>query len=162
MDHLGLTGQATDAAAGPEIEELAGLAGLPNVSVKVTAVPCYSTESHPWPAMHPHLRRIFDLAALYQVRSGSHGATDLSPVTLAAAVHLDLAIPNFGIQEYMGHADETHEVVRTPVHLEDGILDTAEVPGLGVEYDEKAAERFPYDPRYLPVARRLDGSVHDW
>ena len=36
-----------------------------------------------------HLRRIFDLAALYQVRTGSHGATDLSPVTLAAAVHLD-------------------------------------------------------------------------
>jgi mannonate dehydratase len=109
-----------------------------------------------------HLKRIFDLAALYQVRSGSHGATDLSPVTLAAAVQLDLAIPNFGIQEYMAHADETQEVFRTHVHLEDGMLDTAEVPGLGVEYDEKAAERFPYEPRYLPVARRLDGSVHDW
>ena len=62
----------------------------------------------------------------------------------------------------MAHADETHEVFRTHVHLEDGMLDTAEVPGLGVEYDEKAAERFPYEPRYLPVARRLDGSVHDW
>ena len=48
-----------------------------------------------------HLRRIFDLAALYQVRTGSHGATDLSPITLAAAVHLDLTVPNFGIQEYM-------------------------------------------------------------
>jgi L-fuconolactonase len=60
VDHLGLTGQATDAAAGPEIKELAGLAGLPNVSVKVTAVPCYSTESYPWPAMHPHLRRLYD------------------------------------------------------------------------------------------------------
>src|SRR5215218_4852071 len=28
-----------------------------------------------------HLRRIFDLANLYQVRTGSHGATDLSPIT---------------------------------------------------------------------------------
>ena len=64
-----------------------------------------------------HLRRIFDLAALYQVRTGSHGATDLSPVTLAAAVHLDLAVPNFGIQEYMGHAEETAEVFRSGVHL---------------------------------------------
>jgi mannonate dehydratase len=109
-----------------------------------------------------HLKRIFDLAALYHVRSGSHGATDLSPVTLAAAVHLDLVIPNFGIQEYMAHADDTNEVFRTHVHLEDGLLDTAEVPGLGVEYDEKAAARFPYEPRYLPVARRLDGSVHGW
>ena len=64
-----------------------------------------------------HLKRIFDLAALYQVRTGSHGATDLSPVTLAAAVHLDLTVPNFGIQEYMPHADETMEVFRSEVTL---------------------------------------------
>ncbi|MBO0821812.1 MAG: D-galactonate dehydratase family protein, partial [Nocardiopsaceae bacterium] len=50
-----------------------------------------------------HLRRIFALAELYGVRSGSHGPTDVSPVTMAAATHLDLAIPNFGIQEYMRH-----------------------------------------------------------
>ncbi|WP_052864196.1 D-mannonate dehydratase ManD [Streptomyces niger] len=109
-----------------------------------------------------HLRRIFDLAALYQVRTGSHGATDLSPVTLAAAVHLDTAVPNFGIQEYMAHADETGEVFRSGVTFADGMLHVSEEPGLGVEYDEKAAERFPYQARYLPVARRLDGSVHDW
>ena len=64
-----------------------------------------------------HLRRIFDLAALYQVRTGSHGATDLSPISLAAAVHLDIAVPNFGIQEYMPHADETAEVFRSGVTL---------------------------------------------
>lgn len=109
-----------------------------------------------------HLRRIFDLAALYQVRTGSHGATDLSPITLAAAVHVDLTVPNFGIQEYMPHVAETMEVFRTGVTLKDGMLNLSEEPGLGVEYDEKAAERFPYDPKYLPVARRLDGSVHDW
>jgi mannonate dehydratase len=109
-----------------------------------------------------HLRRIFDLAALYQVRTGSHGATDLSPITLAAAVHLDLAVPNFGIQEYMQHAAETMEVFRTGVTFSDGMLDTGDEPGLGVEYDEAAAEHYPYNPKYLPVARRLDGSVHDW
>ncbi|MEU7813460.1 D-mannonate dehydratase ManD [Pseudonocardia sp. NPDC049154] len=109
-----------------------------------------------------HLRRIFDLAALYGVRTGSHGATDLSPVSMAAAVHLDVAVPNFGIQEYMGHADETLEVFRGGPTLAAGMLHPTEVPGLGVEYDEKAAERFPYEARYLPVARRLDGSVHDW
>ncbi|MEU7852486.1 D-mannonate dehydratase ManD [Nonomuraea sp. NPDC049141] len=109
-----------------------------------------------------HLRRIFDLAALYQVRTGSHGATDLSPITLAAAVHVDISVPNFGIQEYMGHADETAEVFRSGVTLSDGMLYPSEEPGLGVEYDEKEAARFPYEARYLPVARRLDGSVHDW
>jgi mannonate dehydratase len=109
-----------------------------------------------------HLRRIFDLASLYHVRTGSHGATDLSPVTLAAAVHVDIAVPNFGIQEYMAHADETMEVFRSEIRFDNGMLHPADVPGLGVEYDEKAAERFPYVRRYLPVARRLDGSVHDW
>ncbi|MEU0951252.1 D-mannonate dehydratase ManD [Streptomyces niveus] len=109
-----------------------------------------------------HLRRIFDLAALYQVRTGSHGATDLSPVSMAAAVHVDIAVPNFGIQEYMGHPEETAEVFRSGVTFADGMLHPSREPGLGVTYDEKAAERFPYQARYLPVARRLDGSVHDW
>ncbi|MFD7655491.1 D-mannonate dehydratase ManD [Actinosynnema sp. NPDC059797] len=109
-----------------------------------------------------HLRRIFDLAALYQVRTGSHGAGDLSPVSMAAAVHVDLAVPNFGIQEHMGHVDGVDEVFRTGVRFADGMLHPSEEPGLGVEYDDEAAARFPYEPRYLPVARRLDGSVHDW
>lgn len=109
-----------------------------------------------------HLRRIFDLAALYQVRTGSHGATDLSPVSLSANVHLDLAVPNFGIQEYMGHPEEAAEVFPGGVTFSDGMLHPSEKPGLGVEYDETAAARFPYEQRYLPVARRLDGSVHDW
>ncbi|ABS03612.1 D-mannonate dehydratase ManD [Kineococcus radiotolerans] len=109
-----------------------------------------------------HLRRIFDLAALHQVRTGSHGATDLSPVSLAAAVHLDLTVPNFGIQEYMEFAPETTEVFRTGTTFTRGSLDVSAAPGLGVEYDDEVAAKFPYEPRYLPVARRLDGSVHDW
>ncbi|SCX44437.1 mannonate dehydratase [Klenkia marina] len=109
-----------------------------------------------------HLRRVFDLASLYQVRTGSHGATDLSPVSLAAAVHLDTTVPNFGIQEYMGFTDETGEVFRSGVTFSKGMLDVSDAPGLGVEYDDEAAARFPYEARYLPVARRLDGSVHDW
>ncbi|WP_413452479.1 D-mannonate dehydratase ManD [Georgenia phoenicis] len=109
-----------------------------------------------------HLRRIFDLAALYQVRSGSHGPTDLSPVSLAAAVSVDVAIPNFGIQEYMAFAPDTLEVFQGGARFERGMLYVSEEPGLGITYDEKLAARFPYDPKYLPVARRLDGSVHDW
>src|SRR6266850_119758 len=52
-----------------------------------------------------HLRKIASLAELYQVRTGSHGATDLSPVCMAAALHFDLSVPNFGIQEYMLHTE---------------------------------------------------------
>ncbi|MFI0777629.1 D-mannonate dehydratase ManD [Streptomyces sp. NPDC021212] len=109
-----------------------------------------------------HLRRIFHLAELYQVRTGSHGATDLSPVSMSAAVHLDVTVPNFGIQEYMAHDPLTHEVFRPTYELRDGALRPSEAPGLGIELDEEAAAHFPYDPKYLPVSRRTDGSVHDW
>ena len=56
-----------------------------------------------------HLQRVFGLADLYGVRSGSHGPGDLSPIA-RAALHVDLAIPNFGVQEYMGHRAEAAEV----------------------------------------------------
>lgn len=39
------------------------------------------------------------MASIYHVRTGFHGATDLSPITMAAALHFDLAINNFGIQD---------------------------------------------------------------
>jgi mannonate dehydratase len=109
-----------------------------------------------------HLRRIFALADLYGVRTGSHGAGDLSPISFAAALHVDLSVPNFGIQEYMGHRDPANEVFHTTYTYDNGYMHPGNSPGLGVEVDEEAAAAFPYDPKYLPINRRRDGSVHDW
>jgi mannonate dehydratase len=109
-----------------------------------------------------HVRRIFDLADLYGVRTGSHGPGDVSPIGIAAALHLDLTVPNFGIQEYMGHLDPIGEVFTTGYTYAEGMLDLSDAPGLGVDVDEEAAARYPYAPRYLPVARLRDGSMHDW
>jgi mannonate dehydratase len=109
-----------------------------------------------------HLRRIFALAELYGVKSGSHGPTDVSPVTMAAAVHLDTAIPNFGIQEHMRHEQVTDEVFPHAYSFSDGYLHPGEAPGLGVSIDEELAAKYPYEPAYLPVNRLTDGSMHDW
>jgi L-alanine-DL-glutamate epimerase and related enzymes of enolase superfamily len=109
-----------------------------------------------------HLRRIFDLAALHHVRSGSHGATDLSPVCMAAALHVDISIPNFGLQEYMRHTPETDAVFPHGYTFADGYLHPSEDPGLGVDIDEAAAAQYPYQPAYLPVNRLEDGTVHPW
>jgi mannonate dehydratase len=109
-----------------------------------------------------HVRRIFDLAALHHVRSGSHGATDQSPVCMAAALHVDISIPNFGIQEYMRHTDETDRVFPHGYRFADGALHPSEEPGLGVDIDEEAAARYPYQPAYLPVNRLEDGTVYPW
>lgn len=108
------------------------------------------------------LRRIFDYAAVYQIKSGVHGPTDVSPVGLAAALHLGIAIPNFGIQEYMKQSAETDEVFRPTYTFEDGMLAPGEGPGLGVTYDDSVASALPYEAAYLPVNRLTDGSMHDW
>ena len=109
-----------------------------------------------------HLRKIAHLAELYHVRTGCHGATDLSPVCMAAALHFDLAIHNFGIQEYMPHSDETDRVFPHRYRFESGSLHPADAPGLGVEIDEALAERFPYERASLPVNRKEDGTLHSW
>ncbi|MEV0807079.1 D-mannonate dehydratase ManD [Micromonospora sp. NPDC050200] len=108
------------------------------------------------------MRKLLDFAAQYQIKSGIHGPTDISPVGMAAALHLDLAIHNFGIQEYMQHGPLTNEVFRQSFNFADGYLHPGEQPGLGVELDEQAAARFPYTPAYLPFNRLKDGTVHDW
>jgi len=108
------------------------------------------------------LRKILDFAAIYQIKSGIQGPTDVSPVGMAAALHLDVAIHNFGIQEYMKHNDQTLEVFQTSYTFVDGLLDPGESPGLGVDLDEAAASAFEYTPAYLPVNRLLDGTMHDW
>jgi mannonate dehydratase len=83
-------------------------------------------------------------------------------VGLAAAVHLGVAIPNFGIQEYMRHSAATDEVFQPTYTFSEGMLNPGEEPGLGVSYDQAVADSFPYQAAYLPVNRLLDGSMHDW
>ena len=109
-----------------------------------------------------HLRRIADLAGLYQIRTGCHGATDLSPVCMGAALHFDTWVPNFGIQEYMRHTPETDEVFPHDYHFADGYLHAGEAPGHGVDIDEKLAAKYEYEPRQLPVARLRDGTLWNW
>lgn len=109
-----------------------------------------------------HLRRIADLASLYQVRTGCHGATDLSPVTMGAALHFDSWVPNFGIQEYMRHTEETDAVFPHAYRFEDGCLYPGDAPGHGVDIDEGLAAKHPYKPAYLPVARLEDGTMWNW
>ena len=73
-----------------------------------------------------HLRRIANLAELYQVRTGSHGATDLSPVCMGAALHFDTWVHNFGIQEYMRHTPETDAVFPHAYRFENGYMHACE------------------------------------
>jgi len=109
-----------------------------------------------------HLRKIANLAEMYQVRTGSHGATDLSPVCMGAALHFDLSVHNFGIQEYMPHTPETDRVFPHAYSFKDGLMYPGEAPGIGVDIDEKLSAQYPYQRAYLPVNRKVDGTMHSW
>lgn len=109
-----------------------------------------------------HLRRVAALADLYQVRTGCHGATDLSPVTMAAALHFGLSIPNFGVQEHMPHTAETDAVFPHAYRFEQGMMHPGDAPGLGVDIDEQLAAGYEYKRAYLPVNRLEDGTLWSW
>jgi mannonate dehydratase len=108
------------------------------------------------------LKKAADFAALYHVRTGFHGATDLSPVTMAAALHFDTAIYNFGIQELMPHTEETDAVFPHQYSFKDGMMFPGDGPGLGVDLDEKLATKYEYQRAYLPINRKFDGTLTDW
>jgi mannonate dehydratase len=108
------------------------------------------------------LKKIANLAEIYQVRTGCHGATDMSPVCMAAALHFDLSVHNFGIQEYMRHTAETDKVFLHAYTYENGLMHPGEASGLGVDIDEALAARYPYQRAYLPINRKLDGTMHSW
>lgn len=109
-----------------------------------------------------HLLKLAAFAGIYHIQTGFHGATDLSPVNLAASIHFDLAINNFGIQEYMPHADIVSEVFDANYHFKSGCLTIDDRPGLGVEIDELKAASFPYEMACLPVNRKADGTMFYW
>ena len=109
-----------------------------------------------------HLRRIADFASLYHVRTGCHGATDLSPICMGAALHFDLWVPNFGIQEYMRHSEETNAVFPHSYSFQNGYMYPGEAIGHGVDINEKLAAKYPYKRSYLPVNRLEDGTMWNW
>ncbi len=107
-------------------------------------------------------RKIAALAEAFQVKTAWHGPGDIGPPTHAANVHVDISIPNFGVQETVFWPEQTQEVLPGAPTFKDGYMNVSDAPGLGTDVNEDAARKYPYKRAYLPTARRLDGSVQDW
>ncbi len=60
LDHCGLVRTGQDAAAFAQLDKLCALAKLPNVAVKATGAPHYSTQPYPFRNIQDGLQRIFD------------------------------------------------------------------------------------------------------
>ena len=109
-------------------------------------------------------RKIASLAEMFGVNTAfQEGST--GPVNQMAAVHLDMAVWNFGIQEENHFRPEESDVFPGHAVLESGYLYPNDHPGLGIDIDEDKAKRLldgeAIDARRYRVMedRRADGTL---
>jgi mannonate dehydratase len=109
-------------------------------------------------------RKLVAACELFGVRIAPHGPGDVSPVAQAANLALDVSSPAFGIQEATRFREATLEVFPGAPVPERGTLYPSDVPGLGVDFDEAAARRYPspvpLDHDRWALLRGTDGAVH--
>lgn len=109
-------------------------------------------------------RKVAALCEFFGVKTAWHGPGDASPVAHAAQLALELASHNFGIHEGYVFPSRTREVFPGCPEVKDGMMYAHEVPGLGIDIDEKLAAQFPvgddppFDFRWGTIRRR-DGTV---
>jgi mannonate dehydratase len=105
--------------------------------------------------------KLAHLCEAFGVRTAWHGPGDVSPVGMAANVHLDVALHNFGIQEWAFRSQVEQDMFPGLPQLKGGYAYPSDRPGLGIEFDEALAARFPCtdeNPRWT-VARLPDGTI---
>jgi galactonate dehydratase len=107
-------------------------------------------------------KKIAAMAETYYMGVAPHNP--LGPVANAAALHFALSTPNFLIQEDMlSDVPWRWEVVQSTLGTENGYWLPSEAPGLGIEVDEQAAARHPFEQeRLTSVVYAPDGAVLDW
>ncbi len=105
-------------------------------------------------------RKLAALCEAFGIRTAWHGPGDVSPVGHAANVHLDLAAPNFGIQEWAGFTEIEREMFPGCPELRGGRAYPSGRPGWGVDLNEELAARYPCPDGVLDwtQARHPDGA----
>jgi mannonate dehydratase len=88
-------------------------------------------------------KKLATLSEIHGVRTAWHGPGDISPVGVAANLHLDMSVTNFGIQEYTPMNDSLREVFSGCPEIERGYAYLSDRPGLGIDIDEQKAAQYP-------------------
>ncbi|HEX2172652.1 MAG TPA: amidohydrolase family protein, partial [Dehalococcoidia bacterium] len=71
LDHMARSSSLRDEACFADLDDLLALARYPNVAVKTTAVPCYTSQPYPFANMHEYVRRIYDAFGPHRMLWGS-------------------------------------------------------------------------------------------
>jgi mannonate dehydratase len=104
-------------------------------------------------------KKILAAAEIHGQRSALHHAS--SPINGAACLHIDCAIPNFGIQEWP-EFDAIYELFPNAPRAVNGYVEPPRGPGLGLEFDEAEARKRPSRDAELPHRYWPDGAVADY
>ncbi len=87
----------------------------------------------------------------------------LGPINTQVCFHLDMATPNFLIQEIVQrHVPWRFDVVTPPMKIEKGYVHPGNRPGLGIEVNEKECAKHPFKQEKYMQFFHEDGSVADW
>src|SRR5947209_3638455 len=108
-------------------------------------------------------KKIAAMAEVYTMGVAPHNP--LGPIANAVALHFDLSTPNFLIQEDMlADVPWRWEVVQHSLKSEGGYWLPNDAPGLGIEVDEAAAAKHPFQQEIIhaTTVRAHDGAVLDW
>mgnify|MGYP001623118277 FL=1 len=119
-------------------------------------------------------RKLQIFAEQFGVKTAWHGPGDMSPIAHAANIHIDLAAPNFGVQEWSG-IEPPNFVIQELKGPEGALLDVFqglpefhegyvypnEQPGLGIDINEEEAEKYPCENIVTTwtQTRRADGAL---
>lgn len=97
----------------------------------------------------------------FGIRTAWHGPTDMNPVGHTAQMHLGLASPNFGIQEWSGFGDPVHEVFEGIPAVEKGYAYVNDKPGFGITFSEEKAKKYPHQDGIVQWTqfRHTDGAL---
>ena len=103
-------------------------------------------------------KKISAMAEAHYIGVAPH--SPYGPILAAASLQLDACIPNFIIQEYCSSFGEG--ILKKPFEAKDGYIEVPTGPGLGIEVDEEALKKIPYQSKDGPRLYHEDGSVADW
>lgn len=87
----------------------------------------------------------------------------LGPVSTAACLQLDAAIPNFTIQEFPSFYVRGGEdkMIKESIKFENGYIFIPDAPGIGIDLVDDICEKFPKKQRSLSCQINFDGSIQD-
>ncbi len=103
--------------------------------------------------------KIARLGEWFGIKTAFHGPGDVSPVGHSAHAHVDLAVWNFGIQEAVHFSDKLQTIFTGVPTMKKGFMYVNEVPGIGVDVNEKEAAKYPIGTKSRWQVRKNDGTI---